>query len=181
MSKNLIVYYSRKGQNYWNGSIRKLAKGNTEIIAEMIQQAVGGDLFEVDTVKAYPEDYYACIEEAKQELIAQARPELKGYAENLEDYDTIFLGYPNWWGTMPMAMCTFLEHYDFAGKTVVPFCTNEGSGMGSSEKDVRKLCPGAAVLSGLAIHGAEAAQAKGKVEAWLKESSLMHGSLRQSY
>ena len=181
MSKNLIVYYSRKGQNYWNGSIKNLAKGNTEIIAEVIQQAVGGDLFEIDTVKTYPEDYYACIEEAKQELRAQARPELKGYAENLEDYDTIFLGYPNWWGTMPMAMCTFLEHYDFAGKTVVPFCTNEGSGMGSSEKDVRKLCPGAAVLSGLAIHGAEAAQAKGKVEAWLKESSLMHGSLRQSY
>ena len=170
MSKNLIVYYSRKGQNYWNGSIKNLAKGNTEIIAEMIQQAVGGDLFEIDTVKAYPEDYYTCIEEAKQELRAQARPELKGDAENLEDYDTIFLGYPNWWGTMPMAMCTFLEHHDFAGKTVIPFCTNEGSGMGSSEKDIRKLCQGATVLAGLSIHGAEAAQAKGKVEAWLKNS-----------
>lgn len=170
MSKNLIVYYSRKGQNYWNGSIKNLAKGNTEIIAEMIQQTAGGDLFEVDTAKKYPEDYYACIEEAKQELRAQARPELKGYVENLTDYDTIFLGYPNWWGTMPMVMCTFLEHHDFAGKTVVPFCTNEGSGMGSSEKDVRKLCQGATVLSGLAIHGAEAAQAKEKVEAWLKNS-----------
>ena len=170
MSKNLIVYYSRKGQNYWNGSIKNLAKGNTEIIAEMIQQTAGGDLFEVDTVKEYPEDYYACIEEAKQELRAQARPELKGYVEHLTDYDTIFLGYPNWWGTMPMVMCTFLEHHDFAGKTVVPFCTNEGSGMGSSEKDVRKLCQGATVLSGLAIHGAEAAQAKEKVEAWLKNS-----------
>ena len=170
MSKNLIVYYSRKGQNYWNGSIKNLAKGNTEIIAEMIQQTAGGDLFEVDTVKKYPEDYYACIEEAKQELRAQARPELKGYVENLTDYDTIFLGYPNWWGTMPMVMCTFLEHHDFAGKTVVPFCTNEGSGMGSSEKDVRKLCQGATVLSGLAIYGAEAAQAKEKVEAWLKNS-----------
>lgn len=170
MSKNLIVYYSRKGQNYWNGSIKNLAKGNTEIIAEMIQQTAGGDLFEVDTAKKYLEDYYACIEEAKQELRAQARPELKGYVENLTDYDTIFLGYPNWWGTMPMVMCTFLEHHDFAGKTVVPFCTNEGSGMGSSEKDVRKLCQGATVLSGLAIHGAEAAQAKEKVEAWLKNS-----------
>ena len=160
MSRNLIVYYSRKGQNYWNGSIKDLAKGNTEMAAELIQQVAGGDLFEVETVKAYAEDYYACIEEAKQELRTQARPEIKGYVENLADYDTIFVGYPNWWGTMPMAMCTFLAHYDFAGKTVVPFCTNEGSGMGSSEKDVRKLCPGAVVLSGLSIHGAEAAQAK---------------------
>ncbi len=169
MAKNLIVYYSRKGQNYWNGSIKELAKGNTEIVAEMIERAVGGDIFEVETVKEYAEDYYACIAEAKQELQVQARPEIKAYVENMADYDTIFLGYPNWWGTMPMAMCTFLEHYDFSGKTILPFCTNEGSGMGSSERELKKLCAGAQVVQGLSIHGAEATQAENKVVAWIDQ------------
>lgn len=170
MSKNLIVYYSRKGQNYWNGSIKDLVKGNTEIVAEMIESLAGGDLFEIETVKEYAEDYYTCIEEAKQELRVQARPEIKAYVEHLADYDTIFIGYPNWWGTMPMAICTFLEHYDFSGKKIVPFCTNEGSGMGSSEKDLRKICTGAQFGQSLSLHGAEAAQAKNKVAAWLKQN-----------
>ena len=93
MSKALIVYYSRKGENYWNGSIKNLEKGNTEIVAEMIAEQTGGDLFEVETVKEYPADYYACIEEAKAELREKARPELKGYVDNLARYDTVFLGY----------------------------------------------------------------------------------------
>ena len=91
---NLIVYYSRKGENYWNGSIRNLSKGNTEQVAEFIQEAVGGDLFEVRTVREYNKDYYVCIEEAKQELHAQARPELEKYLESVDKYDTIFVGYP---------------------------------------------------------------------------------------
>lgn len=94
MSKALIVYYSRKGENYWNGSIRNLKKGNTEIIAEMIADMTGGDLFEVDTVKTYPEDYYACIDEAKEELRRKDRPEVKAYKDDLEEYDTIYVGYP---------------------------------------------------------------------------------------
>lgn len=93
---NLIIYYSRKGENYWNGSIRNLSKGNTEQVAEFIQEAVGGDLFEVRTVREYNKDYYICIEEAKQELHAQARPELEEYLESVDKYDTIFVGYPNW-------------------------------------------------------------------------------------
>lgn len=169
MSKILIVYYSRKGENYWNGSIKNLAKGNTEIVAEMIRDITRGDLFEVDTVKPYANDYYECIDEAKIELRNNTRPELKKYLEDLSEYDTIFVGYPNWWGTMPMAMFTFLEHYDLSGKRIIPFCTNEGSGMGSSERDLRKICKGAAVEKGLSIHGAEAAQSKSKVEAWVKK------------
>ena len=94
MSKILIVYYSRKGENYWNGSIKKLEKGNTEIVAEMIADLTGGDLFQVETVKTYPADYYACIDEAKEELRRKDRPELRAYAENLDEYDTIFVGYP---------------------------------------------------------------------------------------
>ena len=101
----LIVYYSRKGENYWNGSIKNLKKGNTEIVAEFIQKAVGGDLFEVETVKSYADDYYKCIDEAQKELREHARPELKSTVA-FDKYDTIFVGYPNWWGTMPMAMFT---------------------------------------------------------------------------
>lgn len=167
MSKTLIVYYSRKGENYWNGSIKTLSKGNTEIVAEMIADFTGGDLFEVDTVKAYPADYYACIDAAKKELREGARPELKNTLDDLDGYDIIFVGYPNWWGTMPMAMFTFLEQADLSGKRILPFCTNEGSGMGSSERDLKKICKGADVARGLSIHGAEAASSRSKVESWV--------------
>ena len=170
MRKSLIVYYSRKGENYWNGSIKHLSKGNTKIVAEMIADMTGGELFEIDTVKPYAEDYYACIEEAKKELQNHERPELKALPESLDQYDTIYIGYPNWWGTMPMAMFTFLEHFDLAGKQICPFCTNEGSGMGGSERDLKTLCKGADVRKGLSIHGAEAAQSRSKVETWVKET-----------
>lgn len=167
---NLIVYFSRKGQNYWNGSIKYLKKGNTEIIAEFVQRAVGGDLFEVETVKEYSEDYDECIDETKKELNTNARPELKRYPENLESYDVIFVGYPSWWGTMPMAMFTLLEKYNLSGKKIIPFCTNEGSGMGSSELDLKTICKGAEVKAGLSIHGAEAAMSERKVAQWAKDS-----------
>ena len=169
MSKPLIVYYSRKGENYWNGSIKNLPKGNTEIVAEMIADISGGDLFEVNTVKEYAADYYACIDEAKAELQEGARPELKEYLDSLDEYDTIFVGYPNWWGTMPMAMFSFLEHYDLSGKRILPFCTNEGSGMGNSERDLKKTCKKATVENGLSIHGAEAANSRNQVEAWVRK------------
>ena len=172
MAKILIVYYSRKGENYWNGSIKNIAKGNTERVAEFIQKAVGGDLFEVDTVFPYDKDYYKCIDEAKKELHNNARPEIKTYPENFEDYDTIFVGYPNWWGTMPMCMFTLLEKYDMTRKTVIPVCTNEGSGMGSSERDLKKICKGADIKSGLSVHGAESEQSESKVVAWAKKSVL---------
>ena len=168
MSKILTIYYSRKGENYVNGSIKHLEKGNTERVAEFIQNAVGGDLFEVETVSEYSDSYMTCIEEAKQELREKARPEIKAYPENFEDYDTIFVGYPNWWGTMPMCMFTLLEKYDLTGKTIIPFCTNEGSGMGASERDLKNICKGATVKSGLSIHGAESANAEGKVADWSK-------------
>ena len=170
MSKILIVYYSRKGENYWNGSIKSIAKGNTERVAEFIQKAVGGDLFEVETVRSYSESCMTCIDEAKQELREKARPEIKAYPDNFEEYDTIFVGYPNWWGTMPMCMFTLLEKYDFTGKTIIPFCTNEGSGMGGSERDLKKLCKGATVKPGLSIHGAEAEQSESKAAAWARKS-----------
>ncbi len=168
MAKILTVYYSRKGENYWNGSLKHIDKGNTERVAEFIQKAVGGDLFEVDTVKPYSESYMTCIDEAKKELREKARPEIKAYPNNFESYDTLFVGYPNWWGTMPMCMFTLLEHFDLSGKTIIPFCTNEGSGMGVSERDLKSICKNATVKGGLSIHGAESEQSEAKVSAWAK-------------
>ena len=157
MSKILIAYYSRKGQNYVNGAIKNLAKGNTEIVAEFIQKAVGGDLFEIDTVKEYPADYTECTEVAKVEIRQKARPELKNYLENIDDYDTIYLGYPCWWGVPPMAVSTFLEHYDFGGK-----------GFGGSISYLKKICPKAEIIQGIAIHGAEAKNSESQVVNWAK-------------
>ena len=166
---NLIVYYSRKGENYWAGGVKDLEKGNTERVAEFVQEAVGGDLFEIQTVKDYPADYYACIEEAKAELRADARPELQAYPESLDAYDTVFLGYPNWWGTCPMCVLTFLERFDLAGKRIIPFCTNEGSGMGVSEKRLKEVCTGATVESGLSVIGNQAAGSRDRVMAWARK------------
>lgn len=170
---NLIVYYSRKGENYWAGDIKVLEKGNTERVAEFVQQAVGGELFEIETVKDYPASYMTCIEEAKVELQEDARPEVARYLEDagleMGDYDTIFLCYPNWWGTCPMCVFTFLEHYDLSGKRIVPFCTNEGSGMGGSEKHLKKICPTVTIEKGLSIVGNQAALSKDKVQAWARK------------
>ncbi len=170
MAKNLIIYYSRKGENYWNGSIKNIAKGNTEIVAEFIQKAVGGDLFEVDTVKPYSTDYMTCTQEAQRELRAGARPELKKYLDNIEDYDNIFVCGPCWWGTFPMAVFTQLERLDFTSKKVMAVMTHEGSGLGSCERDLKKICKGASFGKGLAVHGADAARSESTVAAWAKKS-----------
>ena len=166
MANNLILYYSRKGENYFNGCIKSIKKGNTEIVAEFIQKAVGGDLFEIDTVKSYDEDYYVCIEEAKAELNSNARPELKEYIESIDEYDNIFVCGPCWWGTFPCAVFTQLEKLDFSGKKVMAVMTHEGSGLGSCESDLKKICKGANFGKGLAIHGAEALTSENKVSEW---------------
>ena len=169
MSKNLIIYYSRTGENYWNGSIKNIAKGNTEIVAEFIQKAVGGDLFQVDTVKPYADDYYVCIEEAKKELRENARPEIKESIDSISEYDNIFVCGPCWWGTFPMAIFTQLEKLDWTGKKVMAVMTHEGSGLGSCERDLKKTCAGATFGKGLAIHGADASKSENEVATWAKK------------
>ena len=151
--KRLIAYFSREGENYVNGSIVNLAVGNTEVAATVIQKLSGADTFRIRAVKDYPADYSKTTDVAKQELRRNARPKLSGHVGNMDDYSLIFLGYPNWWGTMPMAVCAFLEDHDFSGKTIIPFCTHEGSGLGRSESDIRQICPHATVLTGLSIRG----------------------------
>jgi len=167
--KRLIAYYSRAGNNIVGGNIVNLHVGNTEVAAKMIQQLTGSDIFRIDTVKKYPADYYKTTDVAKQELRENARPELLGHVDNMADYGGIYLGYPNWWGTMPMAVFTFLEAYDLAGKTIIPFCTHEGSGMGRSENDIRKVCSDARVLKGLPIRGGSVQGAENDIANWLRK------------
>ncbi len=168
MAKNLIIYYSRTGENYVNGGVKTLAKGNTETVAEFIQKAVGGDLFRIETVKEYAADYYACIDEAKDELRQQARPELKAELGSIDEYENIFVCGPCWWGTFPMAVFTQLEKLDWAGKKVMAVMTHEGSGLGSCERDLKRICEGASFGKGLAVHGADAAKSEKTVADWAR-------------
>jgi len=164
----LIAYFSRLGNNYVGGSIMNLSVGNTEVIAKMIQGMTGGDLFRIEPVKPYPADYTATTDVAKEELRTKARPELTGNVDNIASYELIFLGYPDWWGTMPMPVFTFLEGYDLSGKTIAPFCTHEGSGLGHSIADIEKACPHSTVLNGIAIRGGEVKNAQDVVAGWLR-------------
>lgn len=170
MSNILIAYFSRAGENYVNGSVRSLAVGNTEVVANMIADLTGGDLFHIETVRTYAADYMECIEEAQEEKHAKVRPELRELPVGIDGYDTIILGYPNWWGTMPMAVYTFLEAFDFANKTILPFCTHEGSGLSGTERDIARVCSKATVLAGLAIHGADVSRSLPQVKQWIQHS-----------
>lgn len=163
----LIAYFSRADENYFSGALRTVNVGNTEIVAGLLEELTGADLFKIDPVQPYSSDYNECIAEAQDDKRRNARPELKEYPDSLDKYDTIYLGYPIYWGTMPMAVFNFLERFDFSTKTICPFCTHEGSGMGHSEADIRQLCPGVTVTQGLAIHGGSAAKAEPALKKWL--------------
>lgn len=170
----LVAYFSRTGENY---SVGNIEKGNTHIVADLIAEQTGGNTFEISTITPYPDAYDECVEIAKQEQSEKARPELAAAVENMEDYDVIFLGYPIWWSDMPMAVYTFLESYDFSGKTIVPFCTHEGSGLSSTESSISETCPDSEVLTGLSIRGSVAQnsqdEARVAVNDWLKEAGFV--------
>ena len=152
--KTLILYFSHSG--------------NTRRIAEMIHKRAGGDLLELKTVKPYPQEYNAVVDVAKAEQQADARPEIATRLDKLADYDTVFIGYPNWWGTLPMPFFTLLEQDDMAGKTLIPFTTHEGSRFGRGVADLRRLCPKATVLAeGFECRGKHAHRAEKDVAAWL--------------
>lgn len=168
MSKKLVVYFSHKGENYSRKKIINLEKGNTEVVAQMISDMVGADIFEIVAEQEYPIKYDNCIEIAKKELGKNSRPKIKQDID-IKEYDIIFVGYPNWWGTMPMPVWTFLEGKDFTNKKVLPFCTHEGSGMGKSESDIIKLANGAEVLKGLAIVDSDVNNSEKQIKKWLEE------------
>jgi flavodoxin len=171
--KTLIAYFSRAGENYGGSGMVSLAVGNTETAAKMIQDLTGGDMFRIASVKDYPSGYNETTEVARKELREGARPALFRTLDAIGDYAVIILGYPNWWGTMPMPVFTFLERHDLSGMTIVPFCTHEGSGLGRSQADISKACPDAKVLKGLAIRGSEVQKANGDIEAWLRKSAVI--------
>ena len=165
----LIVYFSRRGENYVSGRIQPLSVGNTEVVARRLQVLTGADLFQLEPVHPYSDNYNQCIEQAQADQRQDARPALRALPDHLEDYDTIYLGYPNYWGTMPMAVYTFLEHFDFSGKTIHPFCTHEGSGLSGTEKDIQRAAKGALVARGLSIYGSSVDQAKPALDKWSKK------------
>ena len=148
----LVAFYSRADENYFGGSMKYIQIGNTEKAAKMIADMTGADLFKIEQKIPYAADYNTCIAQAKE-----------------DQYDEIYLGYPNYWGTMPMAVYTFLESYDFTGKKIHPFCTHEGSGLSNTESDIKKSAKGAVIEKGIAIHGSSVDQAKDVLERWIQK------------
>jgi flavodoxin len=158
MAKTLVVYYS--------------ASGNTREIANQIKDIAKADIFEIQPVDAYPAEYRPLTEVAKKEIEAEYKPAIKSKIENIADYDVVFVGSPCWWSTIAPPVATFLSEYDLSGKTIVPFMTHEGSGLGRSVSDIKKLAPSATILSGRAFRGSDAKSAKGDVAEWLEELNL---------
>lgn len=184
-SKILIVYYSRMGNMNFDEGIDAVASasvnskdeefvGNNKIIADLLAEKTGGDVFFIQQKDKYPAQYRATTDQAKEEQGSSHRPALEAEVENFSQYSTIILVYPIWWGTLPPAVNTFLEEYDFSGKTVLPLATHGGSGLGSSEGDIEKLCPGATLAKGLAIHGSDAADAKNAVDDWIDSAGILN-------
>ena len=172
MANTLIAFFSRADENYFGGAMRYVKVGNTEIVVNHMKDMIEADTFKIEMEEPYSPVYMTCIDEAKKDLRENARPKLVSMPESIDDYDTIILAYPNYWGTYPMAVATFLEDFDFSGKTILPLCTNEGSGMGGSVSDIKKSCPGADVKSGLAIKGSRAEESAEVVKKWLSENSV---------
>jgi flavodoxin len=176
----LIAYFSRADNIVFDPNIDAVTSasinlngsevsGNAELLAQMAETVTGGDIFSIETVNKYPSGYRDTTDQAKTEQNEETRPELSTHIDNMDDYNTVILIYPNWWGGLPMPVLTFLEEYDFTGKTILPLCTHEGSGLGSTEKEIADACPQATVSEGLAVRGGKAAGAQSDVEEWLKK------------
>ena len=171
--KNLVVFFSRAGENYFGGSMRYIEVGNTEIVCRKIMELIAADIFKIEMEIPYSSEYMVCIEQANKDLRDGIRPKLVKMPDNINMYDTIILAYPNYWGTIPMAVVTFLEAFDFTGKIIIPLCTNEGSGMGESENDIKKYAKGASLMQGLSITGSQVDKSKIAVENWLKRNGII--------
>ena len=183
-SKILVAYFSRVGNTVWEDGVDAVTSaslnvvdgafaGNAQLLAQMVQQTTGGNLFLIQTEDAYPSDYRETINQASVEQADDARPSLSSHVEDMDSYDIIVLVYPNWWGTLPQPLFTFLEEYDFSGKTILPLCTHEGSRMGRSEQAIAQLCPDAVLLDGLSVRGSSAASAQSDVESWINNSGIL--------
>ena len=172
-SNMLVAYFSLAGEQYGVGVIKE---GNTSIIAHMIAEQTGADLFEIEAVTPYPTSHSELLDVSRQEMADNARPEIAGTVDNMDDYDTIFIGYPNWWGDMPMIVYNFLESYDLSGKNIVPFCTHGGSGLSNTESTIADIT-GGTMKDGVAIPGTTAQNdrdtARNEVTQWLKKGGFV--------
>lgn len=164
MSKDLILFFSRAGENYYGGELKVVEKGNTEVIADYISQITDADVFKVEPATPYPEDYMECTKVVKSEK--HPRP-LKQTLKSITSYDGIYIGFPNWWGSIPKVLASQLEILDFNGKVVKPFVTHEGSGFGKAKKELKKLCKGADIRKGFEIKGSDVLDSKDKVKHWI--------------
>lgn len=168
-SNILVAYFSRAGEQYGVGVVEE---GNTSIIAHMIAEETGADLFEIKEVDPYPETHSEMLEVSRQEIEDNARPEIVDTVNNMDDYDTVFIGYPIWWADMPMIVYNFLESYDLSDKTIVPFCTHGGSGLSNTEQTIADITNGN-MMDGFAIAGTTAQNeretARSEVVEWLRE------------
>ena len=172
-SNMLVAYFSLAGEQYGVGVIEE---GNTSIIAHMIAEQTGADLFEIEAAVPYPTSHSELLDVSRQEMASNARPEIAGTVDNMDSYDTIFIGYPNWWGDMPMIVYNFLESYDLSGKTIVPFCTHGGSGLSNTESTIADIT-GGTMKDGFAILGSSAQTdrdtARNDVAQWLEENGFV--------
>ena len=156
--RTLIVYFS------WSG--------NTQNAANMIGEITGAKVVELELVKPYSSNYNKVLDEAQKDVNSGARPELKTKIENMEQYDTIIIGYPNWWATIPMPIATFLEEYDFSNKTIIPFCSHGGGGFGQSITDIAKLAPNSRIGEGLSIHYSGGSSLQTDITTWLQKNNI---------
>ena len=171
----LLAYFSRAGENYFNGGRRRLTVGNTEVVAGMISRLIGCDVHRIEAADPYPDDYEPTVQRNVREQDANARPRITNPLASLERYITVMLGSPIWNVRAPMLMTTFVEGLDFAGKTVHPLTTHAMSGMGRTERDYTASCRGATIRDGLAVRGEEVGDAEPAVEAWLRRIGLLTG------
>ena len=164
--KSIIIYFSRADENYFGGALKYIDKGNTEIIAEYIKDITGADIFKVEPLEEYSKDYMECIEEAKVRTRNKVAP-IKENVPDLSSYEVIYVGSPVYWGGMPEELFTALKGVDYSGKIIRPFVTHEGSGLSSIPNQLRDICNGAVVTSGLAITGSQVKESRSKVEEWI--------------
>ncbi|WP_165004657.1 MULTISPECIES: flavodoxin [unclassified Enterococcus] len=175
----IIIYFSRSGENFVHGKIKKLPVGHTQIVAEKIADLLQATLLSLQPLDAYPRSYKETIERAVDELGTSRNLEIEILPEDLSQDEVVFLGYPNWCNTLPAVVTSFLRQHDLSGKTIYPFCTHEGSGFGSSLKKLKTLCPEADVKTGLAIRGSRAEKSDKAIQYWLSQvGSLNHNKRR---
>lgn len=167
--KTIVVYFSRNGQNYMENGIENIEVGNTEILAKKIAEETNSDIFKVEPTQEYPFNYRECCDVAKEELENNIFPDIKQKLNNIDEYDTIYIGGPVWWGHLPMALINAIKDVDFKGKTIKPFCTHEGSGLANIMDDINEYCKNSTIKEGLEIQGSKVNENSTKIEKWCKE------------